>query len=87
MGWVAAGLGLTIPASSKLTGTDMILSVHAVQAPPRWISTDRHVMQGYVDLVKKPQWEDSTGVPHAPLSLNGTSHWIIFLARVGDSNG
>ncbi len=43
----------------------MILSVHAVQTHPQWISTDRHVMQGYVDLIKKPQWDAGTGTLHA----------------------
>lgn len=38
-------------------GQARMLSVHAVQDHPQWISTDRHVMQGYVDLVEKPQWD------------------------------
>ena len=36
-----------------------MLSIHAVASGPQWISTDRHVMQGYVDLIKKPQWDAS----------------------------
>jgi hypothetical protein len=45
---------------SLSAGEARMLSVHAVQAHPQWLSTDRHVMQGYVDLVKKPQWNAST---------------------------
>lgn len=44
-----------------------MLSVHAVKNHPQWISTDRHIMQGYVDLVKKPVWDESAK------TLSGTS--------------
>jgi hypothetical protein len=37
-------------------GEARMLSVHRVQAVPQFISTSRHVMQGYVDLVTKPKW-------------------------------
>jgi hypothetical protein len=37
-------------------GEARMLSVHRVQDVPQFISTNRHVMQGYVDLVKKPKW-------------------------------
>jgi len=41
-------------------GEARMLSIHAVASSPQWISTDRHVMQGYVDLIRKPQWDAST---------------------------
>lgn len=37
-------------------GETRMMSVHAVQPNPQFISTDRHVMQGYVDFEKVPQW-------------------------------
>ena len=37
-------------------GEARMLSVHKAQAVPQFISTNRHVMQGYVDLVTKPKW-------------------------------
>ena len=51
----------------KLKGTDTLtqklrggearmLSVHKVQEVPQFIATNRHVMQGYLDLVKTPEW-------------------------------
>jgi len=41
----------------KLRGGEArMLSVHKVQNVPQFISTNRHVMQGYVDLVAKPKW-------------------------------
>ncbi|MCP4199763.1 MAG: hypothetical protein GY762_21675, partial [Proteobacteria bacterium] len=51
-------------------GEARMLSVHAVENTPQWISTDRHIMQGYVDLVKKPQWNP------AKKTLSGTSSVI-----------
>ncbi len=48
-------------------GEARMLSVHAVRDHPQWISTDRHLMQGYVDLVGKPRWDAAT------LTLSGTS--------------
>jgi hypothetical protein len=34
-----------------------MISLHAVTVHPQFVSTDRHIMQGYVDLVKKPIWD------------------------------
>jgi len=48
-------------------GEARMLSVHAAQDHPQWISTDRHLMQGYVDLVEKPRWDAGT------MTLSGTS--------------
>jgi len=66
-------------------GEARMLSIHAVQNHPQWISTDRHLMQGYVDLIKKPTWDaarrtlsgTSAVVGHEPyrvtIALNGAS--------------
>ena len=51
-------------------GEARMLSVHAVKDHPQWISTNRHIMQGYVDLVKKPEWNQQA------LALSGTSSVI-----------
>jgi len=40
-------------------GEARMITVHAVEAHPQWISPDRHIMQGYVDMVKKPVWDPS----------------------------
>ncbi|MDF7799633.1 hypothetical protein P4C99_09155 [Pontiellaceae bacterium B1224] len=37
-------------------GETRMMSVHAVQPNPQFISTDRHILQGYVDFEKVPQW-------------------------------
>jgi hypothetical protein len=51
-------------------GEARMLSIHAVESHPQWISTNRHILQGYVDLVKKPVWN-----PQA-YTLSGTSSVI-----------
>lgn len=62
----------------KLKGTDTLqqklragearmLSVHKVEDVPQFLSTSRHIMQGYLDLVEKPQWNEGDQV------LAGTS--------------
>ncbi|MGD9419093.1 MAG: hypothetical protein Q7R22_009130 [Verrucomicrobiota bacterium JB025] len=38
-------------------GETRMMSVHAVQPNPQFISTDRHIMQGYVDFEQVPQWD------------------------------
>jgi len=37
-------------------GEARMLSVHKAQNVPQFISTNRHLMQGYLDLVEKPVW-------------------------------
>lgn len=39
-------------------GEARMMSVHAVQNNPQFISTDRHILQGYVDMLILPKWDD-----------------------------
>jgi hypothetical protein len=65
------------------SGEARMLSVHAVRNIPQWISTDRHVMQGYVDLVKKPVWDAKTKTLSGISSLIGEESCRITLALNG----
>ena len=47
-----------------------MMSMHEARDHPQFISTDRHIMQGYLDLVEKPQWHAATH------RLSGTSSVI-----------
>jgi hypothetical protein len=38
-------------------GEARVLSIHAVSQHPQWISTNRHILQGLVDLPRKPTWK------------------------------
>jgi hypothetical protein len=48
-------------------GEARMLSVHAVEPNPQFLATDRHIMQGYLDMPKHPVWDESQK------SLVGTS--------------
>ena len=56
-----------VPAG-KLKGSDTLrqklragearmLAIHKAQDVPQFISTNRHLMQGYLDLLEKPEWK------------------------------
>lgn len=47
-----------------------MMSIHRVESHPQFLSTDRHVMQGYVDFVRAPVWDAKRG------SLSGVSRVI-----------
>jgi hypothetical protein len=51
-------------------GEARMLAMHAVRKDPQVIATDRHLMQGYVDFAKRPEWNPATN------SLSGVSHVI-----------
>ena len=57
-----------------------MLSIHAVQENPQWISTDRHLMQGYVDMVKKPEWNAAENTLTGTSSVIGGQPYRITLA-------
>ena len=66
-------------------GEARMLSVHAAENNPQWISTDRHIMQGYVDLVKKPEWNAAENTLFGSSSVTGGQPYRITLALNGYS--
>jgi len=64
-------------------GEARMLSVHAVENHPQWISTDRHLMQGYVDLVRKPEWNAADNTLSGSSSVIGEQPYRITLALNG----
>jgi hypothetical protein len=70
---------------SVAAGEARMLSVHAARDHPQWISTDRHLMQGYVDLVEKPRWHDETGTLTGTSSVIGGEPYRLTLALNGYS--
>jgi len=64
-------------------GEARMLSIHAVESGPQWISTDRHLMQGYVDLVKKPQWDASDKTLCATSEIIGNEPYVLVIALNG----
>ena len=49
-------------ASNLSGGEARMLSVHKMRDVPQFISTNRHVMQGYLDLLDMPEWKKDEGV-------------------------
>jgi hypothetical protein len=41
------------------TGETRMISVHAEEKNPQFVSTNRHIMQGYVDMARYPSWDAS----------------------------
>lgn len=64
-------------------GEAVMLSVHAVEAHPQWISTDRHILQGYVDLVDRPVWHPSTRTLRATSNVVGKEPYHVVIALNG----
>ncbi len=68
-----------------VAGEARMLSIHAVEAHPQWISTNRHLMQGYVDLVQKPIWDPSQKSLSGISSVVGGEPYKITIALNGYS--
>ena len=64
-----AGLfdGSTTVLQSLKGGEARVISVHEKVDHPQFISTNRHMMQGYVDMPGKPEWNSRE------MQLTGTS--------------
>lgn len=62
--------GSQVLAQKLRPGEARQLSVHEVGPGPQFISTNRHIMQGYVDLVGEPRWNART------MELSGASRVV-----------
>ena len=62
-----------------------MLSIHAVQSHPQWISTDRHLMQGDVDLIEKPAWNAARSTLSGTSAVVGGEPYRVTLALNGTS--
>jgi hypothetical protein len=78
----------------QLQGSDMLtqtlrpgearmLSVHQVEPNPQFLSTNRHIMQGYLDLVRYPVWYDRVGILSGSARVVGGEQYEIVLALNG----
>ena len=41
-------------------GETIIMAVHEIKEYPQFLSTNRHVLQGYLDMSKHPEWNDKS---------------------------
>jgi hypothetical protein len=59
------------------------MSVHAVEPNPQFLSTNRHVMQGYVDLAARPAWDAARGALAGASKVVGGETYKVILAANG----
>ena len=64
-------------------GETRMISIHEVKENPQFISTNRHIMQGYVDMVKKPHWKPETNTLTGVSSVVGGESYVVTLALNG----
>jgi hypothetical protein len=59
--------GNAIVKQELRSGESRMISIHAQEKNPQFISTNRHIMQGLVDMTILPRWQDDSN------TLSGTS--------------
>jgi hypothetical protein len=80
--------------SGKLSGSESLkqtlrpgearmLSVHRVEGHPQFLSTNRHLMQGFVDLVGVPQWHAEKNTLSGTAKVIGDQTYQVVLAGNG----
>ena len=60
-----------------------MLAVHRVESVPQFLSTNRHIMQGYVDLVKRPAWDAHSGTLEGSSRVAAGEPYKVVLAGNG----
>ena len=59
--------GAAVLSQDLKAGEARMMAIHKVEQHPQFISTNRHIMQGFVDMTQKPVWDALNKV------LSGTS--------------
>lgn len=70
-------------AHSLRAGETRMLSVHAVQPNPQFISTNRHIMQGYVDMAQHPAWDAASATLRGVSKVVGGDTYEVIIALNG----
>lgn len=86
--------GNTQLSQEMLAGEARMFAIHKVQKYPQFISTNRHIMQGYLDLTVKPNWENQKRVLSGESAVPAGEDYKIVIATnkyppasVGASSG
>jgi hypothetical protein len=64
-------------------GETRMISVHAVTGYPQFISTNRHIMQGLVDMTEKPLWDGARGTLSGKSNIIGGEDYKVVIALNG----
>jgi uncharacterized protein (UPF0218 family) len=60
-----------------------MISIHAVEKNPQFISTNRHIMQGLVDMVELPVWNENNKVLVGKSKVIGREEYRVVIALNG----
>ncbi|WP_319592446.1 hypothetical protein [uncultured Draconibacterium sp.] len=64
-------------------GEARMMAIHKVKKHPQFISTNRHIMQGYVDMTQKPVWDESKKVLAGASKVPENEDYKIVMASNG----
>ena len=64
-------------------GETRMISIHAVEKNPQFISTNRHIMQGLVDMVGLPVWNENKKVLTGKSKVIGGEEYKVVIALNG----
>lgn len=64
-------------------GEVRMMSVRAVQPNPQYLSTNRHVMQGYVDMERQPAWDAASSALSGSSRVVGGEAYEVVIAGNG----
>ncbi len=65
------------------TGETRMISVHEAEKNPQFISTNRHIMQGFVDMTRYPSWNSSAKELYGISKVIGGEPYIVVIALNG----
>ncbi len=60
-----------------------MISIHAVEKHPQFISTNRHIMQGLVDMVGLPLWDENKKILTGKSKVIGGEEYKVVIALNG----
>ena len=64
-------------------GEARMLSIHIVEPNPQFLSTNRHIMQGYVDMIDRPSWDAAASRLSGKSKVVGAERYKIILVANG----
>jgi hypothetical protein len=64
-------------------GETRMISIHSVEKNPQFISTNRHIMQGLVDMTSLPVWNDNKKVLSGKSEVIGGEEYKVVIALNG----
>ncbi len=65
------------------SGETRMISIHEAEENPQFISTNRHIMQGLVDMTGLPQWNSHTGILTGKSKVVGGETYKVTIALNG----